>query len=119
MAMQPVSWEWKDESLPGVSLGFLAQDMEKIIPEVVVKPTEADHKSAKVAKENGRETGTPAMGMKYADLIPVLTKAIQEQQTQIEALRVENAALQAKVSEIEALRSEVEQIKALLKAERR
>ncbi len=93
MAMQPVSWEWKDERLPGVSLGFLAQDMESIIPEVVVKPTEADYKSAEEAKENGREAGTPTMGMKYAELIPVLTKAIQEQQAQIEALRAELDAL--------------------------
>jgi len=119
MAMQPISWEWKDERLPGVSLGFLAQDMEKIIPEVVVKPTEADYKSAEEAKENGREAGTPAMGMKYAELIPVLTKAIQEQQAQIETLQAENTALQAKVTALETLRAEVEQIKAMLKTERK
>lgn len=45
-------------------LGFLAQDMEKLVPEVVVKDTKKD--------------GSEIYGLKYAELIPVLVKAIQE-----------------------------------------
>ncbi|HMP91587.1 MAG TPA: hypothetical protein PKD90_01860 [Phnomibacter sp.] len=44
--------------------------MLKLIPEVVVVP----------------EDGS-AMGMKYSELIPVLIKAIQEQQKEIEKLK--------------------------------
>lgn len=106
MQMRPVKYRWADVSLgTEAHLGFLAQEMVQIAPEVVTHEKEAD--------------GIDSYGMKYVELIPVLTKAIQEQQAQIETLRAENAALQAKVSEIEALRAEVEQIKALLKGERK
>lgn len=66
--------------------------------------------------ENNKMVSKPAavLGVFYSDLIPVLAKAIQEQQGQIEALRTENATLQAKVSELDALRAEVAQIKAML-----
>jgi hypothetical protein len=106
MQMRPVKYRWANVALgTEVHLGFLAQEMEQIAPEVVIHEKEAD--------------GVDSYGMKYVELIPVLTKAIQEQQTQIEALRAENTALQAKVTALETLRSEVEQIKALLKAERK
>ena len=44
--------------------------MKKIIPEAIVVPTNGD-----------------ALGMKYNELIPVLVKAIQEQQKEIEELK--------------------------------
>lgn len=97
MQLKPVSWQWKDERIPyGTSLGFLAQDMEKIVPEIVVKPTAADFEEcARRKKENGAE-GQPTMGMKYAELIPVLTKAIQEQQAMIEELNAKIKKLESK-----------------------
>jgi polyhydroxyalkanoate synthesis regulator phasin len=36
------------------------------------------------------------LGIKYTELIPVLTKAIQEQQAEIDALKAQVAALQAR-----------------------
>jgi hypothetical protein len=47
--------------------GFSAQDMNEFIPEIVVYDDTAD-----------------VYGIEYIDLIPILTKAIQEQQQQIE-----------------------------------
>ena len=62
-------------------IGFIAQEMESIVPEAVDVPkTAADH-----------------YGMKYNELIPVLTKAIQEQQAQIEQLTAANASLRAEL----------------------
>jgi len=63
--MNPVKYNWNSE-LDGDQkhLGFLAQDMEKLVPEVVVKDTKKD--------------GSEIYGLKYAELIPVLVKAIQE-----------------------------------------
>ncbi|NUO00302.1 MAG: hypothetical protein HUU01_06760, partial [Saprospiraceae bacterium] len=89
--------------------GFIAQELQTLVPEVV-SDTEWSR------GENNKMVSKPAeiLGVFYSDLIPVLTKAIQEQQTQIETLRTENATLQAKVSELDALRAEVAEIKAML-----
>ncbi len=83
--MQPVKYQWKNESGNSpYNIGFLAQDIHKIIPEAVVIPTNGD-----------------AMGMKYNELIPVLVKAIQEQQAMIEALKKQNELLLKRLEIVE------------------
>ena len=71
--MQPRAYKMKinDED----QLGFIAQEMEQIIPEVV-------------SGEDGSK------GLAYGHLVPVLVKAIQEQQVLIEALQTKVAALE-------------------------
>jgi hypothetical protein len=85
MQLRPVAYRWKNETLNfngKKSLGFMAQDLEKIIPDVVVHaPVESDKETGDIPKE------ATHYGVKYADLIPVLTRAIQEQQVMIEALQ--------------------------------
>lgn len=70
LQMQPVQYNWKTNPDDKKEIGFLAQDMQKIIPEAVEVPANGD-----------------AMGMKYTELIPVLVKAIQEQQKEIDELK--------------------------------
>ena len=70
LAMQPVSYNWKDKSQPGNKIGLIAQDVKKIVPEVV---------TGDEAKEK--------LGMNYAELVPVLINAIKEQQKQIDDLK--------------------------------
>jgi len=70
IAMQPVSYNWKDKSQPGNKIGLIAQDVKKIVPEVV---------TGDEAKEK--------LGMNYAELVPVLINAIKEQQKQIDDLK--------------------------------
>jgi hypothetical protein len=77
MKMNPVQFNWKEQPAGDKEIGFLAQDIEKIIPEAVVK--------------NGSNS---PLGMKYSELIPVLVKAIQEQQQKIEALEKKLASRQ-------------------------
>jgi hypothetical protein len=78
MQLQPVSYQWKDAPQQGTKLGFIAQDAQEVVPEVVVD---------KELRENpdGSSSIVPAdrLGIYYSDLIPVLVKAIQEQQQQI------------------------------------
>jgi trimeric autotransporter adhesin len=80
LLMKPVQYNWKTNPNTDLQIGFLAQDIKEIIPEAVVTPTNGD-----------------PMGMKYNELIPVLVKAIQEQQKQIEELKKENAAIKNKL----------------------
>jgi hypothetical protein len=97
MQLRPVTFNWKQDEYPDMNLdarnhvGFIAQEVEKIVPQVV-------------------STASDAMQTKsiaYSDLVPVLTKAIQEQQGQIEALTAQNALLKTENSGIRAENVEI------------
>ena len=69
LKLKPVSFKWKGSPETGANFGFIAQDLEKVIKEVV-------------SDDGYDKTKTVA----YLEVIPVLTNAIQEQQSQIETL---------------------------------
>ena len=83
LQMQPVSFNWKSKNSPDTKLGLIAQDVQTLIPEVVKthiwKKDEATGTLTK--KELDR------LGVYYSDLVPVLIKAIQEQQKVIDSLK--------------------------------
>jgi ribosomal protein S6E (S10) len=66
--LQGVSFNWKDSGQP--SIGFIAQDVERIFPEVV--STDKD---------------TKLKSLDYAKLVAPLVEAVKEQQSQIENLK--------------------------------
>jgi hypothetical protein len=76
--LRGVNFEWKDpnSSENGTKMGFIAQEAEKLIPEVV-----------------SNEGGT--YSMQYAPVTAVLVEAIKEQQKQIESLKAELEAIKA------------------------
>ena len=82
MMMKPVSYNWiKDDGR--THIGFIAQEMEQILPQVVRKPL-----AVSTVDENGRKSEN-TYSMSYSEIIPVLVKAIQEQQQEIEQLKNE------------------------------
>lgn len=67
----------------GKQYGFIAQEIEKIIPEVVnegINPVQYDKDGNKIAD------AVTFKGVEYVELIPILTASIQEQQKIINAL---------------------------------
>lgn len=78
--LRGVTYEWKDSSKgQGVQLGFVAQEVEKIAPELV--STDKDgYKS-----------------VDYARVTPLLVEAMQEQQAQLESQQQRIDALETKV----------------------
>src|SRR3989344_64230 len=69
MKLRPVQYNWKTEDEGSTkSLGFIAQEVEIIIPKLIM------------TDENGNKQ------LNTIGMIPVLTKSIQEQQKQIDAL---------------------------------
>jgi hypothetical protein len=71
-------------SLPqGESIGLIAQELKKVFPELVSQ--EAYRPSPQ--KGAGRTEATSYQAVNYTRLVPVLLKAVQEQQTQIEQLK--------------------------------
>lgn len=91
MKLRPVAYDWKMQP-DGANrqLGFIAQEMEAVVPEAVVHDQVTDQQRAE-ATAAGKPVSalTDPYGMKYNELIPVLTKAIQEQQQKIEQLEKE------------------------------
>jgi len=67
LQLKPVNFQWIEGEEE--DLGFIAQDVAEIIPEAVNTNWNSD------------------LLFRYESLIPILTKAIQEQQAQIEALK--------------------------------
>ena len=82
LRLQPVVYQWISHPEKGGKLGLIAQDVDSVIPEVV------------------RHGATPdeMMGINYAELVPVLIKAIQEQQETIEAQSRRLAVLEARMT---------------------
>ena len=92
LKMHPVSYQLKDGD-NNKHLGFIAQDLEKITPEVV-------------------DMGDNNMlGVRYTELIPVLTKAIQEQQEIIEKITTKNSNQDIQIN---TLKAEIERINNML-----
>jgi len=79
----------KDLNLPTdeKQIGFLAQEVEAVLPEAVAAPKATDNASA--------PDSSALYGLKEANLIPLLVQAVKEQQSEIEQLRTTLAALKS------------------------
>jgi hypothetical protein len=81
MTLRAVNFSWKTDETNKENLGLIAQDVEKVFPQVIDK----NKLPSKPDKEQTDET--EYLGVRYQELVPVLIAAIQEQQAQIEELR--------------------------------
>ena len=99
LQMQPVSFNWKSKNSPDLKIGLIAQDLQELIPEVVKSHIwEKDEATGALTKKE-----LERLGVYYSDLVPVLVKAIQEQQ---DIIILQKAELASQGSEIEALSEE-------------
>ena len=84
-ALRGVTYNWDQTADPTMKLdernhvGFIAQEVEAVLPQAVSTASDA------------RQTKSVA----YSEVIPVLTEAIKQQQSQIDALTDENDTLKA------------------------
>jgi hypothetical protein len=85
LKLRPVEYNLTSNDLKQV--GFIAQEVQKLVPEVVT------------GKEGDISKGE-ILGITYSNLVPVLTKAIQEQQKQIEDQNSKIAAQQKQIEEL-------------------
>ncbi len=85
MQLRPVAYRMKSNDEKQV--GFIAQEVQKILPELV------SGKEGDVAKGE-------TLGLSYGNLTAVLTKAVQEQQAEIEVLKEENYDLKKIVQQL-------------------
>lgn len=93
--LEPVQYQWK-KGHQRVMMGLLAQDVEKVIPEIVTHTVMTPDDVAKAAASN-RPVDPNMMdsySLSYSELIPILIKAMQE-------LSEENEALKKRVEQLE------------------
>ena len=93
LKLKPITFNWLNEDYGDrINIGFIAQEVEEIIPNMVTTS----------------EDGTKSLAI--TDLIPVLTKAIQEQQAIIETQNTKitelETALQALITRVEQLENQ-------------
>jgi hypothetical protein len=84
----------------GKQYGFIAQELEKVIPEAVqeaINPAQYDHDGNKI------DDAVSFKSVNYTALIPVLTAAIQEQQEMIAARDKQISSLDERIKRLEAL----------------
>jgi hypothetical protein len=89
-------WIYSIDFERGRQIGFIAQELEKTLPEVV-------------SKKNGRFT------MKYAEINALLVEAIKEQQQQIEGQKKEIESLKSDHDQLQELKFQVAELKIMLK----
>lgn len=82
--MQPKSYSYKKDEDSNIKLGLIAQDVQKIVPEIV----------------NTDENGY--LSMTYESLIPVLINAIKEQNKMIVELKEDNQRMKADIVDLKA-----------------
>jgi len=86
--LNPVNYDWRIDEFPHKGFkdvkqwGFIAQELEKVMPELVM------------------ETRNGYLSLNYTGVIPLLTKAMQEQQTEMEKQQKEIDQLKAQLQSI-------------------
>jgi trimeric autotransporter adhesin len=99
--LRPVSFTWKDDTQNALHLGLIAQDVQKVIGEVV---------------DTGKDS-EKTLGINYTAIVPVLIKGIQEQQSQLELVKQENLRLKSGINSLQAqvklMESRLEEIESI------
>jgi hypothetical protein len=91
LKLRGVSFTWKNNPEYGTRIGFIAQEFEKVVPEL-----------AFINPEDGY------MGINYAEMTAVLTEAMKEQQQLIESQQTEINDLNRKLEQLLQKFSEIE-----------
>ncbi len=84
-ALRPVMFTWIEHPDEGLHYGLIAQEVREILPDIV----------------SGDDSENGMLGMSYGELIPVLVKAVQEQQEEIDTQAEQIEDLEARLAALE------------------
>jgi len=92
LKLQGITFNWKDETnhRPGQNIGFIAQDVKEIFPEIVS------------GGEKDKEGNEIYYSIEYATLTPILVEAIKELNTENQTLNETNKKQNETIKELEA-----------------
>lgn len=100
MRLRPISFAWRDRPEAGRKLGLVAQEVQPVVSEVVAETEWIMTEGA----GGSQPLSEPAenLGIYYSQLVPVLIKAVQEQQGLIEEQAERIGELEARIAQIES-----------------
>ena len=75
LKLNSVQFNWREKRKGKHDIGFIAQEVQEIIPEIVNEIPDLENEDNKY------------LGVEYSKVVPVLVEAIKEQQLQIEDLK--------------------------------
>jgi hypothetical protein len=84
-ALRPVIYRWKEQPDERLHYGLIAQEVREVLPEVV----------------SGQESEDGRLSIDYGELVPVLVKAVREQQEEIDSQSERIANLEARLAALE------------------
>lgn len=114
LAMNPVQFQWKERPERGEKLGLIAQELLELVPEVVkTHEFEATDENGSLEKKL-----LERYGVYYTDLIPILIKAMQEQQKQIDTQKQRIQELTAAKEQLSGLMDRIDALEASIKADK-
>jgi hypothetical protein len=94
MQVRVVNYNLKGEYEQHKQIGVIAQELEQIFPSLVEETADKDAK--------GNDLGTTTKAVKYSVFVPMLIKAMQEQQEMIDAIKATVDAQAARIAALEA-----------------
>lgn len=101
MKLHPVTYTWKENPQWGRKIGFIAQEVQPVLNEVVQIGELKSKVEAKDDQGNPLNKPSDKLGIYYSDIIPVTVKAIQEQQLLINKQQQEISDLKKKNEQLE------------------
>ena len=122
--LKPRSYEFQTEgkmaemNLPkGKHYGLIAQDLEKILPELVKETEQFPRRDPTSAAQSGAVSSTNPQTFKavnYTELIPILVKGIQEQDEQLQKQELKLQKMDSLEAKLQTLQLAIQEIKASL-----
>ena len=107
LALRGVSYDWRQNEFPQMKfdkarqIGFIAQEIEKVVPELVSKDRQGMRSVA------------------YTGVIPILVEAIKDQQKQIDTLKAQNKQLTSLQTQFAALSTKLAHLEEIQQASSR
>jgi hypothetical protein len=89
VALRPVTFNWAENPDDGLHYGLIAQEVREVLPDIIA----------------GDDSDDGILSMSYSQLVPVLVKAVQEQQEEIDIQAERIASLEARLTTLEDARS--------------
>jgi hypothetical protein len=123
-ALQPSTYAFNTKeygflNLPeGKQIGLMAQDLERIFPELVREVTADEHHCGEQCKHGEQHEGFTFKAVNYTALIPVLIAGMQEQQTEIEVKNKQIDELESRLARLERMMESLASDRASLPGEK-
>jgi hypothetical protein len=81
MTLKAINYSWKSDEDKKENLGLIAQEVEKIFPQIISKSKFKGNNASNINDDD-----TEYLSVRYTELVPVLVKAIQELNQKIKTL---------------------------------